>query len=290
MRLTSENIASSIKENKDLGLLVFAISTQSVSIFKSVVLAAGILEEELEEYIVWLDKNEILSKKDQEFLQKTKSSKKIKTDYSVEMSEIIEHLNKVTGRKFKLVDSTSKLIKKYLNKGFSVTEFKRVNLYFSIQWGNSPDMKKFIRPITLYNTKFPDRVEEAEFFFEGINKHQANFYLVEKKFPALVAQEMSIGTEVKQLGYKKEELPFLMKMKIAHWLDAGYSIDDIATTISITVEEWSKNPELKPYISISKILDDKFPDRVRVVKSLLKKGKYANPNVEKINQWIEGAK
>lgn len=67
---------------------------------------------------------------------------------------VIENLNWQTGRKFKTVESNTKHIIARLKEGYSEEECIRVVHNKVIDWLDNPDMKDFLRPSTLFGTKF----------------------------------------------------------------------------------------------------------------------------------------
>ena len=151
-----------INGNKLL-LIIMAISSNKLSVLKSILEEKNILKEELRTLLDILNKGDFLSKKDQEFILKLDKTKIIdKEDYDRLIFEVIEHLNSITNSKRKVTEDRKKIIIKWLRKGISLEQFRKVNLYFFFKWGNNPDMEKYIRPETLYNNKFESRVEEAE--------------------------------------------------------------------------------------------------------------------------------
>ena len=69
--------------------------------------------------------------------------------------EIIDHLNQVTESNYKATGSKTKsLISARLNEGFTVDDFKQVHINKYAEWHNDSKMAKFLRPETLYGTKF----------------------------------------------------------------------------------------------------------------------------------------
>ncbi|MEC1649351.1 phage replisome organizer N-terminal domain-containing protein [Bacillus halotolerans] len=68
---------------------------------------------------------------------------------------IIDLLNKVAGTRYRhTTDKTRKLIKKLWKDGFRFEDFKHVILVKTEEWLNDPAMNKFLRPETLFGTKF----------------------------------------------------------------------------------------------------------------------------------------
>lgn len=70
-------------------------------------------------------------------------------------SEIVDYLNKKTGKKFKATtDKTKRLIKARFKEGFEVADFKQVVDNQTQAWLNSPKWSKYLRPETLFGPKF----------------------------------------------------------------------------------------------------------------------------------------
>lgn len=68
---------------------------------------------------------------------------------------IVSYLNEKTGSKYQSTTGrTQTLIKARFNEGFSVDDFKRVIDIKTDEWLNDPKMAKYLRPETLFGTKF----------------------------------------------------------------------------------------------------------------------------------------
>ncbi len=68
---------------------------------------------------------------------------------------IIDLLNKVAGTRYRsTTEKTKKDIKARWNEGFRFEDFKHVILVKTEEWLNDPAMNKFLRPQTLFGTKF----------------------------------------------------------------------------------------------------------------------------------------
>ena len=65
----------------------------------------------------------------------------------------IAYLNQVTGKSYKFIESNTKLVDARFNEGYSVDDFKTVIDKKVAEWQGT-DMSKFIRPQTLFGTKF----------------------------------------------------------------------------------------------------------------------------------------
>lgn len=69
--------------------------------------------------------------------------------------EIINYLNDVAGKNYRSsTRKTKDLIKARWNEGFRLEDFKKVIDTKNNEWKNDQKMKKFIRPDTLFGTKF----------------------------------------------------------------------------------------------------------------------------------------
>ncbi len=76
--------------------------------------------------------------------------------------EIISSLNKEAGRSFRhTATETQTKIKARFNDKFTLSDFLVVNEYKSAEWKDDAKMYKFLRPETLYGTKFEGYLQEA---------------------------------------------------------------------------------------------------------------------------------
>ena len=81
---------------------------------------------------------------------------------STEIKAIVDYLNEVSGKNFRAgTPKTKALIKARLNEGFSVNDFKAVIDKKYKQWRGG-DMEKYIRPETLFGTKFEGYLNESD--------------------------------------------------------------------------------------------------------------------------------
>ena len=68
--------------------------------------------------------------------------------------EIIAYLNAKTGKRFRDVESTRKLIRARFKEGYTLEDFKHVVDIKCSQWLRDPKMSKYLQPSTLFGTKF----------------------------------------------------------------------------------------------------------------------------------------
>lgn len=74
---------------------------------------------------------------------------------STVVSEIIDYLNQKTGKHFrKSIANTTRSINARIKEGFTVDDFKAVIDKKVIEWGKDERMKQYLRPQTLFGTKF----------------------------------------------------------------------------------------------------------------------------------------
>src|SRR6185503_7175595 len=82
-------------------------------------------------------------------------------DYSSESREVLEYLNRATGRSYRAVESNLKLIAARLKSGVSALQVKEVVLHKFDQWKGDPKMDEYLRPKTLFNaTNFENYLGE----------------------------------------------------------------------------------------------------------------------------------
>ncbi len=77
--------------------------------------------------------------------------------------EIVTYLNDVAGKNYRSTTRKTKdLIKARWNEGFTVDDFKKVIDIKNDEWKNDDKMSKFIRPDTLFGTKFEGYLNQEQ--------------------------------------------------------------------------------------------------------------------------------
>ena len=77
--------------------------------------------------------------------------------------EIIDYLNSITGKKFKVgTADTKKHIKARLSEGFTIDDFKAVIDKKYAEWHADPKMSQYLRPQTLFGTKFESYLNQQD--------------------------------------------------------------------------------------------------------------------------------
>ncbi|OLP66044.1 hypothetical protein BACPU_11310 [Bacillus pumilus] len=76
---------------------------------------------------------------------------------------IVDLLNQMSGKKFRATTpKTQKDIKARWNEGFRFDDFKKVILSKCYEWRNNPDMSRYLRPETLFGTKFEGYLNHSD--------------------------------------------------------------------------------------------------------------------------------
>jgi uncharacterized phage protein (TIGR02220 family) len=88
---------------------------------------------------------------------------KKKIDYTPIIHEAIDYLNQKANTRYKYTSkNTITHIKARVNEGFTVEDFKQVIDKKCRDWGNDAKMSKYLRPETLFGTKFEGYLNERE--------------------------------------------------------------------------------------------------------------------------------
>lgn len=101
-------------------------------------------------------KSEMINDKS-EMLKDNKNTLSDKSDHArtYPYAEVISYLNQKAGTAFKVNSKdTRKHIKARFDEGFTVEDFKTVIDHKVTEWGSNPDMAQYLRPSTLFGTKF----------------------------------------------------------------------------------------------------------------------------------------
>lgn len=87
----------------------------------------------------------------------------IEDSITVTLHNIINYLNKRTNKNFRYTNnSNNKHIKARLNEGFIFDDFKKVIDIKCFQWLQNKEMNRYLRPVTLFGTKFESYLNEEE--------------------------------------------------------------------------------------------------------------------------------
>jgi uncharacterized phage protein (TIGR02220 family) len=79
------------------------------------------------------------------------------------ITDIINYMNNVLNTNYKsTTESTKRFIRARLNEGFTLEQFKKVIDKKYNEWGQDKTMAKFLRPETLFGTKFESYLNQQE--------------------------------------------------------------------------------------------------------------------------------
>lgn len=82
---------------------------------------------------------------------------------------IIQDLNNKGGFKYKMVDSTTKLISARLHEGHTAEDFFHVHTVMVEKWGSDEKMRQYLRPSTLYSAqKFQGYLNTTQSLFSSM--------------------------------------------------------------------------------------------------------------------------
>ena len=98
-------------------------------------------------------------------LQEKEKEKEKEKQKVLPFQQIVDHLNLVCGTNYKSTTSgTQSKITARFNEGFKLNDFIRVIEFKFHEWGNDQKFKSFLRPETLFGTKFESYLENAGSF------------------------------------------------------------------------------------------------------------------------------
>ena len=85
----------------------------------------------------------------------------------------IAYLNQVANKRYKFVDKTKKLLLARFKEGYTLEDFKQVIDIKTAEWKDSPEFSKYLRPETLFGTKFDGYLNQKPKTIKG--KSEDNF-------------------------------------------------------------------------------------------------------------------
>lgn len=100
-------------------------------------------------------------KKDKKDKNKEKDILSGKAQQRIPFAEIISYLNSTCHKNFKATEATKRLIRARFNEGFGVDDFKAVVDLKAEEWITDDKMIQYLRPQTLFGTKFEGYREAA---------------------------------------------------------------------------------------------------------------------------------
>ena len=85
----------------------------------------------------------------------------------------IAYLNQVANKRYKFVDKTKRLLLARFKEGYTLEDFKQVIDIKTAEWKDSPEFSKYLRPETLFGSKFDGYLNQKPKNIKG--KSEDNF-------------------------------------------------------------------------------------------------------------------
>ena len=85
----------------------------------------------------------------------------------------IAYLNQVANKRYKFVDKTKRLLLARFKEGYTLEDFKQVIDIKTAEWKESPEFSKYLRPETLFGSKFDGYLNQKPKTIKG--KSEDNF-------------------------------------------------------------------------------------------------------------------
>lgn len=85
----------------------------------------------------------------------------------------IAYLNQVANKRYKFVDKTKRLLLARFKEGYTLDDFKQVIDIKTAEWKDSPEFSKYLRPETLFGSKFDGYLNQKPKSIKG--KSEDNF-------------------------------------------------------------------------------------------------------------------
>ena len=85
----------------------------------------------------------------------------------------IAYLNQVANKRYKFVDKTKRLLLARFKEDYTLEDFKQVIDIKTAEWKDSPEFSKYLRPETLFGTKFDGYLNQKPKTIKG--KSEGNF-------------------------------------------------------------------------------------------------------------------
>lgn len=106
-------------------------------------------------------------------LNTNKTNKDIVEKEKIPFSDIVDYLNQRIGTKYRPSSKkTRRLIKARWNEGFRLDDFKTVIDKKAVEWIGDKQMEKYLRPPTLFGTKFESYLNQISVKNKGKSKAQ----------------------------------------------------------------------------------------------------------------------
>ena len=129
------------------------------------------------------------------------------TTVNAEAKTWIELLNRNTDKHYRPVPGNLSNIRQRIREGYTIEQAEMVVRYKDSVWGTNPDMKKYLRPITLFGTKFDSYLNEA---VEFCDCGGCDLRIMD---PAWPGQHSKNGSPMDPRAYLKERQDIITRRK-----------------------------------------------------------------------------
>ena len=159
--ITTQNVRSALIRFEKLGFLTNkSTKTGRLITIENWAIYQGDDDEPNKEVNKELTKNQQRTNKELTTREERKKEKNEKNNKYI--VEILDYMNAICGTKYKAsTPKTKTLIGARLSEGFVLDDFKKVIATKYQEWGKDEKMKKYLRPETLFGTKFEGYLNQA---------------------------------------------------------------------------------------------------------------------------------
>jgi uncharacterized phage protein (TIGR02220 family) len=123
-------------------------------------------EDVLNEFLRYVDDtlhDSLTTSGQEEEKEKEEEKEEEEEKEKIPYQDIVSYLNEKTSSSYRhTTKKTQDLIKARWNDGFRLEDFKKVIDIKTAEWLNNPDMNKFLRPETLFGTKFESYLNQKQ--------------------------------------------------------------------------------------------------------------------------------
>jgi uncharacterized phage protein (TIGR02220 family) len=151
-KISPVSISRKIKKLYDLGYIKIEYEKRGAEVKKRIIRLTDLITDDYQNCYSTINKNdkEIITSNINKSINNKENIKE-----NIPYDEIINYLNEKAGTKYRSqVDATRRLIRARYNDGFNLEDFKKVIDYKVSEWKEDFRMKMYLRPSTLFGTKF----------------------------------------------------------------------------------------------------------------------------------------
>ena len=174
-KISPVSVSRKINKLKDLGYIKVEYEKRGAEIKKRIIRLTDLITDDYQKCYSTINKN------DKEIITSninTSINNKENIKENIPYDEIINYLNEKAGTKYRSqVEATRRLIRARFNDGFNIEDFKKVIDYKVAEWKEDFRMKMYLRPSTLFGTKFENYLlnheETIDEIFERLEREES---------------------------------------------------------------------------------------------------------------------